>query len=42
MVEIKHLWQALLTEVGLDPAATARDRLILRFQPPICAGRTLD
>jgi len=33
-VEIKHLWQTLLTEVGLDPSATARDRLILRFQPP--------
>ena len=29
-VEIKHPWQTL----GLDPSATARDRLILRFQPP--------
>jgi hypothetical protein len=32
--EAKHLWEALIGEVGLDPAETARDRLILRFQPP--------
>ncbi len=32
--EAKRLWQEVLTEIGLDPAETARDRLILRFQPP--------
>jgi hypothetical protein len=36
--EVKRLWTGLITAVGLDPEQTARDRLILRFQPPI-AGR---
>ena len=36
--EIKHLWQDLLTEVRLDSDTTARDRLILRFQPPHPSG----
>jgi hypothetical protein len=31
--EVKRLWRALFEEVGLDPAAIARDRLRLRFQP---------
>lgn len=33
--EAKRLWQALIEAVGLDAGETARDRLILRFQPPI-------
>lgn len=32
--EVKRLWRELLSEVGLDPGETARDRLVLRFQPP--------
>jgi hypothetical protein len=36
--EARRLWTALIAAVGLDPERTARDRLILRFQPPI-AGR---
>lgn len=32
--EARRLWHEVLAGVGLDPAATARDRLILRFQPP--------
>ncbi len=32
--ETKLLWRALLEGVGLDPADTARDRLVVRFQPP--------
>jgi hypothetical protein len=31
--EVKRLWQAVFETVGLDPAAIARDRLRLRFQP---------
>jgi hypothetical protein len=33
--EAKRLWQALLAAAGLDPDRTARDRLMLRFQPPV-------
>ncbi|ODT90777.1 MAG: hypothetical protein ABS86_03385 [Sphingobium sp. SCN 64-10] len=33
--EAKRLWQALFEAVGLDAGETARDRVILRFQPPI-------
>jgi hypothetical protein len=33
--EVKRLWHALFEAVGLDPQRTARDRFILRFQPPI-------
>ncbi|MBT2186440.1 hypothetical protein [Sphingobium nicotianae] len=33
--EAKRLWRALLEELGFDPRDMARDRLILRFQPPI-------
>lgn len=33
--EAKRLWRALLEDLGFDPQDTARDRLILRFQPPI-------
>jgi hypothetical protein len=32
--EAKRRWQEIVVEAGLDPAETARDRLILRFQPP--------
>jgi hypothetical protein len=32
--EVKRLWQSVMAEIGLDPAELARDRLILRFQPP--------
>jgi hypothetical protein len=31
--EVKRLWRAVFEAAGLDPAATARDRLHLRFQP---------
>jgi hypothetical protein len=31
--EAQRLWRALFEAVGLDPADTARDRLMLRFQP---------
>ena len=31
--EVKRLWQEMFAAVGLDPAATVRDRLHLRFQP---------
>jgi hypothetical protein len=30
--EVKQLWRMLFESVGLDPADTARDRLMLRFQ----------
>ena len=33
--ETKRLWRALFDEIGLDPQDTTRDRLFLRFQPPI-------
>jgi len=36
--EAKRLWRALFEEVGLDPEDTARDRLLIRFQPPIPPG----
>ena len=32
--EIKAAWRAVWEAAGLDPEATARDRLQLRFQPP--------
>ena len=32
--EAARLWRDLFEAVGLDPELTARDRLILRFQPP--------
>ena len=31
--EVKRLWRQVFEAAGLDPAATARDRLHLRFQP---------
>jgi hypothetical protein len=31
---VKKLWQDLFEAIGLDAASTARDRLVLRFQPP--------
>ena len=31
--EVKRLWRELFATIGLDPAATVRDRLHLRFQP---------
>ena len=31
--EVKRLWREMFAAVGLDPAATVRDRLHLRFQP---------
>jgi hypothetical protein len=33
LAEVKRLWQSVFQSVGLDPAAIARDRLRLRFQP---------
>lgn len=35
--ETKRLWQALFEGLGFVPDDTARDRLIVRFQPPIPA-----
>jgi hypothetical protein len=35
--EAKRLWRALFEAIGFDPETTARDRLMLRFQPPIPA-----
>lgn len=35
--ETKQLWRALFEEAGFDPADTARDRLFMRFQPPVPA-----
>ncbi len=35
LAEVKRLWSAVFEEAGFDPNDTARDRLILRFQPPI-------
>ena len=32
--EASTLWRAVFEAAGLDPDVTARDRLILRFQPP--------
>jgi hypothetical protein len=31
---VKKLWRALFEAIGLDAGSTARDRLVLRFQPP--------
>jgi hypothetical protein len=31
--DVKRLWRHVFEAAGLDPAATARDRLYLRFQP---------
>jgi hypothetical protein len=31
--EVKRLWRCVFEDMGLDPAATVRDRLHLRFQP---------
>lgn len=39
--EVKRLWRALFDAVGLDPQDTARDRLMLRFQPHTEPGDTL-
>lgn len=36
--EAQRLWSDLFVAAGLDPAGAARDRLILRVQPPV-AGR---
>jgi hypothetical protein len=36
--EADRLWRALFESVGLRPDALARDRLILRFQPPHAEG----
>lgn len=33
--EAKRLWRALFEAIGLDPATIARDRLMVRFQPPL-------
>lgn len=33
-LEVQRLWHAVFEAAGLDPAQTARDRLVLRFQPP--------
>jgi hypothetical protein len=33
--EVKQLWQDVFAEAGLDPEQTARDRLVLRFNPPV-------
>ena len=35
--EAKRLWRALFEAVGFDPDDTARDRLLIRFQPPVPA-----
>jgi len=32
--EAKRLWRTLFEAIGLDPMAVARDRLLVRFQPP--------
>jgi hypothetical protein len=37
--EVKRHWRDVFVEAGLDPDRTARDRLILRFQPPAPPGR---
>ncbi|HEY1899280.1 MAG TPA: hypothetical protein VGG49_05755 [Steroidobacteraceae bacterium] len=37
--EAQRLWRAVFAAAGLDPDLTARDRLILRFQPPHLPGR---
>lgn len=37
--QAQRLWQAVFEHAGLDPAQTARDRIILRFQPPDPPGR---
>ena len=33
----KQLWRALFEEAGFDPQDVARDRLLIRFQPPVPA-----
>jgi len=33
--EVKRLWRALFEQAGFDPDDIVRDRLFLRFQPPI-------
>ena len=35
--EAKQLWRAMFEAIGFDPDMTGRDRLMLRFQPPIPA-----
>ena len=35
--EAKRLWRALFEEAEFDPEDTARDRLLIRFQPPVPA-----
>ncbi len=36
--KIQRLWRAVFEAVGLEPELTARDRFILRFQPPDLPG----
>jgi hypothetical protein len=38
--EVKGLWRDVFVSVGLDPERLARDRLRLRFQPPLVSERT--
>jgi hypothetical protein len=33
--EAKRHWRDVFVDAGLDPEETARDRLVLRFQPPV-------
>ena len=35
LAETKKLWRAVFEAAGLDPDDTMRDRLVLRFQPPV-------
>jgi hypothetical protein len=37
--EAKLHWRDVFAEAGLDPELTARDRLVLRFQPPVPPAR---
>jgi hypothetical protein len=37
--EAGRLWRAVFEAAGLDPETMARDRMILRFQPPVPAGQ---
>jgi hypothetical protein len=36
--QARRLWRAVFEAAGLEPDLTARDRLILRFQPPRLSG----
>jgi hypothetical protein len=33
--DAKRLWRSVFVEAGLDPEQTARDQLVLRFNPPV-------